>query len=306
MGRLANRNCIVTGAARGIGLGIADGLLREGANVAYADMDGDITAVAAQGKDRGGTAGGGRTIGLKVDVTDRKQVHAAIKATVAAFGSVDVVFNNAGLNTPMNFLDVTEDNWNMIMRVNALGVLIGMQEAAKQMIAQGTGGKIINTASIAGRQGYDNIAPYCASKFAVVSLTQSGARALAAHNITVNGFAPGVVATPLWEQLDKDLMALGVSKRPARRWRTLLRAFSGAALETRGYRRNHHLPGIAELRLHDRPNHHDRRRNGAGLVGRSGRTEPVLCARGSAPCRFGLTRPHLGRRFAMEAQWLIV
>jgi len=119
------------------------------------------------------------------------------------------MFNNAGINKPMNFLDVTEDNWNLIMKVNGLGVLIGMQEAAKQMISQGTGGKIINTASIAGRQGYDNIAPYCASKFSVISLTQSGARALARHNITVNGFSPGVVATPLWEQLDKDLIAIG-------------------------------------------------------------------------------------------------
>ena len=214
MARLANHNCFVTGAARGIGAGIADGLLREGANVAYADMDGSVVSVAAGAKDRVGAAATGRAIGVQVDVTDRRQVQAAIKATVAAFGSLDVMFNNAGLNRPMNFLEVTEDNWNQIMRVNGLGVLIGMQEAAKQMIAQGRGGKIINTASIAGRQGYDNIAPYCASKFAVVSLTQSGARALAAHNITVNGFAPGVVATPLWEQLDKDLMALGVSKRP--------------------------------------------------------------------------------------------
>ena len=87
------------------------------------------------------------------------------------------------------------------MRVNALGVLIGTQEAAKQMIAQGKGGKIINTASIAGRQGWANVAPYCASKFAVISLTQSAARALASHKITVNGFSPGVVDTPLWKQL---------------------------------------------------------------------------------------------------------
>jgi meso-butanediol dehydrogenase/(S,S)-butanediol dehydrogenase/diacetyl reductase len=109
---------------------------------------------------------------------------------------------------------VTEENWDWIMKINSLGVLIGMQEAAKQMIKQGKGGKIVNTASIAGRQGYDNIAPYCASKFAVVSLTQSGARALAKHKITVNGFAPGVVNTPLWEQLDKDLMGIGASQRP--------------------------------------------------------------------------------------------
>jgi meso-butanediol dehydrogenase/(S,S)-butanediol dehydrogenase/diacetyl reductase len=82
------------------------------------------------------------------------------------------------------------------------------------MIAQGNGGKIINTASIASRQGYDNIAPYCASKFAVLSLTQSAARDLAKHKITVNGFAPGVVATQMWNQLDKDLIEIGASARP--------------------------------------------------------------------------------------------
>ena len=100
------------------------------------------------------------------------------------------------------------------MGVNGLGCLIGMQEAARQMIEQGTGGKIINTASIASRQGFDNVAPYCASKFAVVSLTQSGARDLAKHNITVTGFAPGVVATEMWEEVDRDLMQIGAAERP--------------------------------------------------------------------------------------------
>lgn len=100
------------------------------------------------------------------------------------------------------------------MTVNGLGVLIGIQEAAKQMIAQGSGGKIVNTASIAGRQGYANVAPYCASKFAVISLTQSAARDLAQHGITVNGFSPGVVATPMWKKLDEELMELGESSRP--------------------------------------------------------------------------------------------
>jgi meso-butanediol dehydrogenase/(S,S)-butanediol dehydrogenase/diacetyl reductase len=147
-------------------------------------------------------------------VTDRDQVRAMIGAVVATFGKLDVKFNNAGINKPMNFLDVTEDNWRRIMDINGLGVLIGMQEAARQMIAQGTGGKIINTASIASRQGFDNVAPYCASKWAVVSLTQSGARDLAQHNITVTGFAPGVVATEMWEQVDQDLVAIGAAERP--------------------------------------------------------------------------------------------
>jgi meso-butanediol dehydrogenase/(S,S)-butanediol dehydrogenase/diacetyl reductase len=214
MGRLSNRTCMVTGSARGIGRAIADVLLREGGNVVYADRDPGVSDVAAKARGRVGGETAGKASFAIVDVTSRSETRAAVEKAVGEFGSLDVMFNNAGMNKPMNFLDVTEENWDMIMRVNGLGVLIGMQEAAKQMIAQGTGGKIINTASVAGRQGYDNIAPYCASKFAVVSLTQSGARALARDNITVNGFAPGVVNTPLWEQLDKDLMAIGASQRP--------------------------------------------------------------------------------------------
>jgi meso-butanediol dehydrogenase/(S,S)-butanediol dehydrogenase/diacetyl reductase len=211
---MSGKVCLVTGAARGMGRSIADDLLREGANVVYADVDAGIADVAAKASDRVKAGGKARAIGARVDVTKREQIRSAIQTAVKEFGALDVMFNNAGVNKPMNFLDVTEDNWNFIMNVNGLGVLLGIQEGAKQMIAQGTGGKIINTASVASRQGYDNIAPYCASKFSVVSLTQSAARALAKHNITVNGFAPGVVNTPLWEQLDKDLMELGVSQRP--------------------------------------------------------------------------------------------
>lgn len=214
MARMDGRTCIVTGAARGIGREIADALLKENANVVYGDLSPEVAEVAAGAGERIGEAVDGRARGIVVDVTDRDSVKAMIAETVREFGRLDVKFNNAGVNKPMNFLDVTDDNWTFIMKVNGLGVLIGIQEAARQMIAQGGGGKIVNTASIASRQGFDNVAPYCASKFAVVSLTQSAARDLAKHDITVNGFAPGVVNTPLWEQLDKDLMALGVSEKP--------------------------------------------------------------------------------------------
>lgn len=214
MGRVSGRSCIVTGAAQGIGRAIGEALLAEGADVCFADINGDKVAEVAEINSRNINGSGAKVTHAKVDVTDRASVRAMIEHTVSVFGKLDVKFNNAGVNKPMNFLDVTEDNWNFIMGVNGLGCMIGMQEAARQMIAQGTGGKIVNTASIASRQGFDNVAPYCASKFAVVSLTQSGARDLAKHNITVTGFAPGVVATEMWDQVDKDLMDIGAASRP--------------------------------------------------------------------------------------------
>lgn len=214
MGRVSGRSCIVTGAARGIGRAIGEALLDEGADVCFADINGDLAAQVAKANIKRIGGDDSRVTFAQVDVTKRDQVRAMIAHTVEKFGKLDVKFNNAGVNKPMNFLDVTEDNWNFIMGINGLGCMIGMQEAAQQMIAQGTGGKIINTASIASRQGFDNVAPYCASKWAVVSLTQSGARDLAKHNITVTGFAPGVVATEMWEEVDKDLMDIGAAEKP--------------------------------------------------------------------------------------------
>jgi meso-butanediol dehydrogenase/(S,S)-butanediol dehydrogenase/diacetyl reductase len=216
----------VTGAAQGIGRAISEALLREGAMVCLADINGDKVADAAQSLAQ---EHAGRVTSAAVDVTNRAEVRQMISHTVDTFGRLDVKFNNAGVNRPMNFLDVTEDNWNFIMGINGLGCMIGMQEAAHQMIAQGKGGKIINTASIASRQGFDNVAPYCASKWAVVSLTQSGARDLARHNITVTGFAPGVVATEMWEQVDQDLMEIGASERPGE----AMEAFSANILKGR-------------------------------------------------------------------------
>lgn len=214
MDRLRGRSCIVTGAARGIGRAIGEALLDEGADVCFADINGDLVAEVAEANSDRGVRNGGKAIWAAVDVAERDQVRAMIDKTVSTFGKIDVKFNNAGVNKPMNFLDVTEENWDFIMRINGLGCMIGMQEAAKQFIRQNTPGKIINTASIASRQGFDNVAPYCASKFSVVALTQSGARDLAKHDITVTGFAPGVVATEMWEEVDRDLMEIGASEKP--------------------------------------------------------------------------------------------
>lgn len=214
MGRVSDRVCIVTGAAQGIGRAIGEALLDEGAKVCFADINGQKASEVAEVNRARLSSRSAAVTSAQVDVTDREQVRAMIAHTVETFGRLDVKFNNAGVNKPMNFMDVTEENWNFIMGVNGLGCMIGMQEAARQMIAQGAGGKIINTASIASRQGFDNVAPYCASKWAVVSLTQSGARDLAKHDITVTGFAPGVVATEMWEQVDRDLMDIGAAERP--------------------------------------------------------------------------------------------
>ena len=195
-GELEGRSVIVTGAARGIGAAIAADLDRAGAE-----------RVAAGIAERGGEA---RAFG--VDVADRASVRALVEGVAEAFGRLDVMFNNAGISKTLPFMETDEADFERIMRVNGLGVMIGTQEAARRMIAQGGGGKIVNTASIAGKQGYPLFAAYCASKFAVVGLTQAAARALAEHRITVNCFAPGVVRTELWQQLDGEFMALGITQ----------------------------------------------------------------------------------------------
>jgi len=157
---------------------------------------------------------GAKAVACRCDVSERAEVKAMVSQVVESFGSLDVIFNNAAIAEIRLFMDVEEEHWNRIMKVNGLGVLICMQEAARQMIVQGNGGKIINTSSIAGKEGYDLQPHYCASKFAVVALTQAGARAFGKHGITVNAFCPGVVRTELWQQLDQEFMDLGISERP--------------------------------------------------------------------------------------------
>jgi meso-butanediol dehydrogenase/(S,S)-butanediol dehydrogenase/diacetyl reductase len=207
---LKGKTCVVTGAGRGMGKAIGLRLANQGANVVFAD----INTAEAEAAAREARASGLKALGVSVDVGDRGQIRDLISRTVSEYGGLDVIFNNAGINKIAPFMETTEDYWHRIMRVNALGVLICTQEAAKQMISQGRGGKIINTASIAGRQGYPNIAPYCASKAAVISLTQAAARELAKHKITVNGFAPGVVDTPLWAQIDREHIEIGETTKP--------------------------------------------------------------------------------------------
>jgi meso-butanediol dehydrogenase / (S,S)-butanediol dehydrogenase / diacetyl reductase len=203
--RLEGRTCIITGAAHGIGKAVAQRLAEEGANVAIGDVDLDAAKSAAADI----TAAGGRALAQWVDVAERDSVRALIAATVDRYGPLHVMFNNAGIAQAVPLIDTTEEQWNRLMRINGLGVLIGIQEATRQFLGQGTGGKIVNTASVAGKQGFALVGAYSASKFAVVGLTQAAARELAPHNITVNGFCPGIVATELWRKLDEQIMHTG-------------------------------------------------------------------------------------------------
>jgi meso-butanediol dehydrogenase / (S,S)-butanediol dehydrogenase / diacetyl reductase len=204
MGRVQDRVVIVTGGAGGIGSAACRAIAAEGGKVLVADLDAGAAAAVAEGI----RADGGTVQSTQVDVTDRASVRAMIEAAVDAFGELNVIFNNAGMNRPRGFMEVDEDNFESIVRVNTWGVIVCTQEAAKQMIAQGRGGKIVNTGSIASRQGFWDFVPYCVAKFGTLAVTQATARGLIEHGITVNAFAPGVVDTPMWVGLNEDIRAI--------------------------------------------------------------------------------------------------
>ena len=204
MGRVQDKVVIVTGGAGGIGTAACRAIAAEGGKIVVADLD----AAAAESVAAEITADGGTATSVGVDVTDRSQVQAMVRTAVEAFGALNVIFNNAGMNRPRSFMDVDEANFDEIVRVNTWGVILCTQEAARQMIAQGSGGKIINTGSIASRQGYWEFVPYCVAKFGTLAVTQATARGLIEHGITVNAFAPGVVDTPMWIGLNEDIRAI--------------------------------------------------------------------------------------------------
>ena len=204
MGRVQDRVVIVTGGAGGIGAAACRAIAAEGAKVMVADLDAEAAlAVADQIVSEGGTA-----VSTGVEVTDRAQVRSMIDNTVDRFGELNVIFNNAGMNRPRGFMDVDQENFEEIVRVNTWGVIVCTQEAARRMIDQGNGGKIVNTGSIASRQGFWDFVPYCVAKFGVLAVTQATARGLIEHGITVNAFAPGVVDTPMWIGLNEDIRAI--------------------------------------------------------------------------------------------------
>ena len=202
--RLGGKVAIVNGAGSGMGRAMARRYAEGGARVVVADRE-----LGAAGWGAGEiAAAGGEAVARQVDVRDAAQAAAMVEASVAAFGGLDILVNNAGVGRILPFLDTTEADWDFVFDVNCKGLLWCSQAAARQMIAQGRGGKIVNLASQAGRRGEALVLAYCASKACVISMTQSMALALAEHRINVNGIAPGIVDTPFWEQVDRQFAAL--------------------------------------------------------------------------------------------------
>lgn len=194
--RLQGKTALITGAARGIGLEFARAYIAEGARVALADINADAVSAAAKGL-------GPQAIAVQMDVTRQDSIDAGFAEVIGAFGHLDILINNAALFTAAPVEDVTRADYGRVMAVNMTGAFFCMQTAAKHMIARGKGGKIINMASQAGRRGEPLVAVYCASKAAVISMTQSAGLGLIRHGINVNAIAPGVVDGEHWDIVDE-------------------------------------------------------------------------------------------------------
>ncbi len=211
MSSLAGKVALITGGGTGIGKGIAERFGREGMKLALAGLDqARNSATHYGGRNLGGfTAAtlvaksiGANAIAIEADVTDRAQVQAMVEKTVKAFGGIDVLVNCAGVITARPIAEMSEDDWDSIMDVNAKGTFLTNQAAVAQMRKQGGAGRIINIASVAGKFGTATLTHYCASKFAVVGFTNALAKEVAREGITVNCICPGIVDTQMWTLLN--------------------------------------------------------------------------------------------------------
>lgn len=195
MKRLDGKSALITGSARGIGRTFAQAYIREGATVAIADINLERAEATARELGPGAYA-------VRMDVTDQGSIDAAIAAVVAKAGKLDIVVNNAALFDLAPIVEISRESFDRLFSINVAGTLFTLQAAARQMIAQGHGGKIINMASQAGRRGEPLVAVYCATKAAVISLTQSAGLNLIKQGINVNAIAPGVVDGEHWDGVD--------------------------------------------------------------------------------------------------------
>ncbi len=195
MTRLAGKTALITGAARGIGRAFAGAYVREGARVALADID---LAAAQQAAAELGDA----ATAVGMDISRQDSIEQAVETTITALGRIDILINNAAIFTAAPVVDITREDFQRVFDINVSGTLFTLQAVARHMIARGGGGRIINMASQAGRRGEPLVAVYCASKAAIISLTQSAGLNLIEHGINVNAISPGVVDGAHWDGVD--------------------------------------------------------------------------------------------------------
>ena len=195
MTHLAGQSALIPRAARGIGLAFAKPYVAEGARVAIGDIDIDRARIAA-------TEIGNSAIAVQMDVTDQSGIDAGVKETIKAFGQIDILINNAAIFTAAPVAEITWQDYQRVFDINVSGTLFTMQAVANHMIKRGIKGRIINMASQAGRRGESLVSVYCASKAAVISLTQSAGLNLIQHGINVNAISPGVVDGEHWDGVD--------------------------------------------------------------------------------------------------------
>ncbi|MEM8655796.1 MAG: L-iditol 2-dehydrogenase [Pseudomonadota bacterium] len=195
MTRLAGKTALITGAARGIGLAFAQAYVREGARVAIADIN------IARAREAASQIGA-QAIAVEMDVTRQDSIDNAIAEVANAFDQIDILINNAALFSAAPIVEIDREDFDRLFDINVKGTLFTMQAVARHMIDTGTKGAIINMASQAGRRGEALVAVYCATKAAVISLTQSAGLNLIQHGINVNAIAPGVVDGEHWDGVD--------------------------------------------------------------------------------------------------------
>ena len=193
--KLRDKVAIVTGGARGIGAAICRRYAAEGARGVVTDRLG--TQASALADELGNGA-----IAIPLEVTDMASINHLVSETVRLVGGIDILVNNAATFDLAPILEITEESYDTVFAVNVKGLLFTLQAVARQMVAQGRGGRIINISSQAGRRGEALVGVYCASKAAVISLTQSAGLGLIEHGIHVNGMAPGVIDTAMWDHVD--------------------------------------------------------------------------------------------------------
>ena len=195
MKRLAGKSALITGAARGIGRAFAEAYLREGAQVVIADINVEAAQITA------GQLGDG-AFAVEMDVSRQDSIESAVAQTIDKLGRIDILINNAALFTAAPVVEIDRSDFDRVFNINVAGTLFTLQAVARHMIDRGGGGKIINMASQAGRRGEPLVAVYCATKAAVISLTQSAGLNLIGYGINVNAISPGVVDGEHWDGVD--------------------------------------------------------------------------------------------------------